>query len=206
MGVFEISGSAERKMLCDTVNMTVTFKEETKNAYEVSSKVMSECERFLGELESARMDITKIRIREDSVDEGYEGNITGRRSVVIEFPFDMKMINTIRTMLQEGRYDHRIDISFDLSNIDEIHKELKREAILNSRKIAEDVAKTLGLTVKGTKNGSIGVRYLDDYGLGKYGGMKIPDFMKATRYEKSDQLEAKKTTESETVTLKWIIE
>ena len=60
--------------------------------------------------------------------------------------------------------------------------------------------------MKGTKNGSIGVRYLDDYGLGKYGGMKIPDFMKATRYEKSDQLEAKKTTESETVTLKWIIE
>ena len=47
MSVFEIEGVAKRELVCDVANIEITFRASGKNAFELSSKVMDQCDSFL---------------------------------------------------------------------------------------------------------------------------------------------------------------
>ena len=102
--------------------------------------------------------------------------------------------------------DIAIESSYKLSNEREIHDELIKQAVANSKHRAEAIAATVGKKIIGIKSVS-----MNSYGEDsiRYCDMLAPDSL---RYEKpksldlSNQLAANSTTESESVDVEWIID
>lgn len=205
MGVFEITGVAEREYTCDIAEMTITFMSTGRSTHEVSEKAMKECERFLGEVESIGIKIPEIRIVEDRViEEHYEKMMKAERVIFLEFPFDMALINRIRKTLHGGKYEHEVEMSYSLSNKEEIHKELCKEAVEKSRMEVEIIASALGMKIKGVKSAT--KSYMEE--RRERGKFCVAEAARGigSDYTRSDELEAEKTMERETVTMKWVLE
>ena len=64
----------------------------------------------------------------------------------------MEVINRIRQIIDENEYSTRFHIEYELSNEDQIREELLKEALLDSKKKAEDLAEALNMTVIGVKS------------------------------------------------------
>ena len=58
----------------------------------------------------------------------------------------------VSQILDENEYSTRFHIEYELSNEDQIREELLKEALLDSKKKAEDLAEALNMTVIGVKS------------------------------------------------------
>lgn len=209
MGKLMITGKAEREVYYDVVELTVTFYNDDKDSSDAIDTVIRQSEKFLSIIASNGADISKIRMDDDSLERSsrYDDKkrSSARRSFCLRYAFDMKFINSISQMIRDENFNAEIDYDYLLSNKEEIHKELLKEALEDSRKKAEMIAETVGEKITGIdemKHESIAtnIKYREfERGL---------SYME--RYESessySDELSSPVATETETVNVTWIIE
>ena len=207
MAVFELRGKAEREVECDLMVISINFRSKGKNASDCSKKVMDECERFLESVEKIGISANSIRLTNDDVEEprySDDGELMAERSIEIKNAFDMKFINVIRELLEDGKYEYEIDTEFVVSDEESIHLELSKDALAKSKNEAEQLASALGLQVKG-------VKYMEEPNWGN-------DFMccecergagygsAPSRHKKSDLLLANTKKISVDMKIQWKIE
>ncbi len=208
MSVFEIEGFARREVECDIANVEITFRATGKNAYEVSGKVMDQCDSFLEMMDKAGMKIKEFSLGDDTVNESRysdEYEVYAERSLNVRIPFDMKVINFIQSTLQSGKFDYELSVEGDLSNRAEIRSDLSKEAVKNSRQEAEQLAEVLGIKVKGVDSIRQD-RWGDDDDMDYVCCEQVYYCKSFVGSRPSDDIGAKKTEESMKLKIKWILE
>lgn len=209
MGVFEIYGNAKRIVNYDVAVIKIEFVASEKTSFAASAKVMGDCENFLTKIEKSGMDSAAFMLEEDEVTEkSYidDGKIEATRCILIKIPFMMERINLIRDILDTEKYDIHFELDYELSNEDRIREELLKEALIDSKKKAEQLADVLGMQVKGVKSvetyrrsrDSVEMDWMENYEPGTY-------FDCETEHPKSNALKAKEATLDESIEVKWEI-
>lgn len=88
-------------------------------------------------------------MEQDEVERHYDEDneeyyYTASRKIVIRMSFDIPFINMILDHVRQQNYDIAIESSYKLSNEREIHDELIKQAVANSKHRAEAIAATVG--------------------------------------------------------------
>lgn len=130
--------------------------------------------------------------------------MNAKRRLEIRIPFNMSVINRIRQIVDENEYSIEFSLNYEMSNESEMREELIKEALLDSKKKAEELAATLGLKV-------VGVESLKTYNKsGKIyvakDRMAVPARLEAPQFLRSNKLQAKEEKLSETIEVVWTIE
>lgn len=130
--------------------------------------------------------------------------MNAKRRLEIRIPFNMSVINRIRQIVDENEYSIEFSLNHEMSNESEIREELIKEALLDSKKKAEELAATLGLKV-------VGVESLKTYNKsGKIyvakDRMAVPARLEVPQFLRSNKLQAKEEKLSETIEVVWTIE
>lgn len=205
MGEIEVKGFAERKVPYDVISLYITFCDKSMDAANASQKVLLECEKFLDILEKDGININNIKIVEDSVNRnGFSDEIQydAIRKIKMEFGFDMEIVNHIRQILMIEKMHIEIYTEYEVSNLSEIHKELMKMAMIDSKNKAETLAEVLGQRVVGIINASKdGIKDNSATIFENVARCEMPMFL-----AKSDKLQADTTTEIEEITVKWKVE
>lgn len=209
MGKLMITGKAEREVCYDVVELTVTFYNDDRNSSDAIDTVIKQSEKFLSIIASKGADISKIRMDDDSLERSsrYDDKrrSSARRSFTLRTAFDMKFINSISQIIRNENFNAEIKYDYLLTNKEEIHKELLKEALEDSRKKAEMIAETVGEKITG-----IDEMKLDNIKAYIRQHMEERELSFVDYYESessySDELSSPVATETETVNVTWIIE
>ena len=205
MGKLRITGKAERRVPYDVMNITLTFGAAESDSSAAVRKMMKECDEFLGILEKDGMDISGIHLEKSEVS-SYTDRNSGKktfyanRKISFRAAFDMPLINRLNALILENAYDIELDTNFEYSNTNELHAELMKEAVEDSRRKAESIASAAGQKIKGIKEIISGETVLVD---------EMPNCMELRKYacaSVSDRLSAAETTENEEISVVWLIE
>ena len=210
MAKIEVRGYAEKEVNCDLVEVTVTFKAKEKTVARASEEVMKQSEVFLKRLKGKGINVDEIHFQEDSIDESRsyreEQFTIAKRTIQMIFPFAMDFMNYIMELIQNHGGDVEYETEYRLSMQEELHVELRNEAMLDAKKKAEDIATTLGMSVVSLKTAT-----LSNY----YGGNDMLNIMKLSDDEDCDycdeeylsnDLRSAVVKESEAIHTVWIIE
>ena len=213
MSIFEIQGQAKRNVNYDIAVVSITFTEKGENSYLASKAVMRECEQFFEKLDVDGITSSNAVLGDDSVSEDRyadSSKVIANRKVEFRIAFNMEVINRIRQIIDENEYSTRFHIEYELSNEDQMTRhqarnkkeELLKEALLDSKKKAEDLAEALNMTV-------IGVKSVEAYSKlnGRTEGIacerSICDYMGVPQFSHSNKLQAKEKELSESIEVKW---
>ena len=71
MSIFEIEGKATKEVVCDVAVVTVSFNASGNNSYDISKKVMEECDSFLEKIEKIGIKVENIHLDDESVSSSY---------------------------------------------------------------------------------------------------------------------------------------
>lgn len=205
MSKLTITGKASDKFMPDTEQITIRFQYHAKNSAEASQKVLSECEAFLKELSEWGISPDHIHSSRDNINQEYfdrDFDVTTTREVKIELPFNMEFNNSIIELVQERQLNIDFDISYSLSNYQEIHNELLKKALEDSKKKAELIAGSMEQKITGIDKLDMSDRYDDkDWMLCE---CERPFNLNDIRIPKlSDKLKAPLMEESESVEVVW---
>ena len=210
MGTLKVVGKARKEFTCDIMYIELSFKawgDDTAQAIETS---MSQCDLFLDLLEKQGIDINLIHmsnadISQDMYDDKLE--ISSERKIELRMPFDMNAINRLSEIIKENKFNVDMDISFKLTNMLEVHEQLLKEAVLDSKKKAEMLASAMGQKVIGIETLNAGERYNSyDSEEKAYYDQFTHKIGETHSRSKSNRLQAPLITEYEHVDVEWIIE
>ncbi len=155
MGKFEIEGYAKRKVKCDLAIVHITFRAVGISAHELSKKVMDECDDFIKLMSKLGIKPQDIQYQSDRTDTRSYNNdkeLETKREIIIRIPFDVRILNRIQAALQHGRYNYTMYVDGDISYRHQLLVELSQEALNNSKDIAEKLAASSDLRVKGIES------------------------------------------------------
>ena len=147
---FEIEGYAKRKVKCDIAELYITFWARGVNPTELQKRVMDECDRFLENVFKLPIKAEDVRFDADRVSSSNYQNkdeIEAERTICISIPFDLRFINRVQAILQEGRYNYTMRIDGNISYRHQLLSELSQEALNNSKEIADKLAESQGMKV-----------------------------------------------------------
>lgn len=205
MGKLSITGNAEREVSYNAIEMSVTFYIHAKTTAEALQIIMNQSEKFLELITAAGVDMKDIHIGDNSVDQRYnddELNVHASREMKIRLGFDMAFVNGLMAMIREQDFAVDLDCDYHLTNRAELHMELMKEALADSKKKAEVIAEIMGQKIIG----------IDSVEHDRYSDMEYMCIKQkrgiicAGAAPLSDQLEAPLTTENETISVVWLIE
>lgn len=216
MGTIKIIGTAQRNVPYDVMNITITFNSWEKTPSAALSHVDEQCEKFLSLLKKDGFDIHKLRmsdtklsqdrVKDDDDDEENEWirlEATASIDIKISVKYDMSVLNHIKDILKKENFDADLSIYHYISNILDIHKELLKEAIEDSKAKAEIIASTMGQKLTGIDK----VLFGDKYGRIETEEDFFEENVHALRGSSlSDELSADTQTVKECVEVDWIIE
>ena len=193
----------------DLITLEIEFYKDGNTANAAMDTVLTQCESFLSYFNSHSVPIHQITMSHDEVERHYDEDnaeyyYTASRKIVIRMSFDMPFINMILDHIRQQDYDIAIESTYELSNEREIHDELIKQAVANSKHRAEAIAATVGKKIIGIKSVSMNTYSEDSV---RYCDMLAPDslnFEKPKSLDLSNQLAANSTTESESVDVEWI--
>lgn len=205
MGKLSITGKAEREVSYNAIEMSVTFYIHAKTTAEALQIVMEQSEKFLELVTAAGIDMKDIHIGDNSVDQCYsddELKAHASREMKIRLHFDMAFVNGLMDMIREQDFAVDLDCDYHLTNRAELHMELMKEALADSKKKAEVIAEIMGQKIIGIDsveherhNDMEWMCCEQERGIIREGAAPL-----------SNQLEAPITTESETISVVWLIE
>lgn len=205
MGKLSITGKAEREVSYNAIEMSVTFYIHAKTTAEALQIVMEQSEKFLELVTAAGIDMKDIHIGDNSVDQRYsddELKAHASREMKIRLHFDMAFVNGLMDMIREQDFAVDLDCDYHLTNRAELHMELMKEALADSKKKAEVIAEIMGQKIIGIDsvehdrhNDMEWMCCEQERGIIREGAAPL-----------SNQLEAPITTESETISVVWLIE
>ncbi|MDD6488649.1 MAG: SIMPL domain-containing protein [Clostridia bacterium] len=207
MGKLSIVGKATHEYPYDTVEVTVSFEVHEQSTSAALEKVLNQCEDFLAIMHKDGISMDSIRICNDSVGQNYSDkkfNVRAKREIKIRVPFSMEFKNHIMMLIQDKHYDVDIDTDYSISNITEIHNNLIKEAIEDSKQKATFIAESMGQKLIGVDSIKIGERYNNPTDDVFYDITTCLFSTKTLNY--SNMIQSPVTKESESVEVVWLIE
>jgi len=208
MGKLSIVGNAEREVKYNAIELCTTFYIHAKTTADALRMSMEQGERFLEKIVAAGVDLKDIHIGDNSVDQQYddgEMDVCATREMKIRLPFDMPFVNGLWKMICELGFDVDLDCDYHLTNTQELHAELLKEALADSRKKADFIAETMGQKIVGIDHVSHH-RYRDSNFLCRE-QERCPDLPSSSPTMRlSDKIDAPLTTESENIEVVWLME
>ncbi len=205
MGKLSITGKAEREVSYNAVEMRVTFYIYAKSTAEALRILMDQSEKFLALVTAAGVDMKDIHIGENSVEQRCSDDaltVHASREMKIRLRFDMAFVNGLMEMIREQDFAVALDCDYHLTDRAELHMELMKEALADSKKKAEVVAEIMGQKIIG----------IDSVAYDRHSNMEWMcceqkrGIICPGAAPLSNQLEAPLTTESETISVVWLIE
>ena len=151
-GKVYVKGKAAGKYTCDMVTIKITFCAFDVSASKASEAVMTQCEKFLQRLEEAGIDISRLRLHDDSVDQpSYlnDDRVKAARTLIFDSSASAEINNFLLSVIREEHIDADVSTDYYLSNEKEIRKQLRARALEDSRENAELLADTAGKTIAG---------------------------------------------------------
>ncbi|MBR6090830.1 MAG: SIMPL domain-containing protein [Anaerolineaceae bacterium] len=170
MGKIKIIGKAEHEYQPDLCYVYLKINTRKKTADMASKNTNDQCEKLLSDLVNKGFELKDIMITEDTVrsqDEdryGYhrssddtekEYRYEAKREIRLTVPANQRILNIIRDITENGYQDFTASTHFVISNEREIHKELLKEAIDDSREQAEYFSKLMGQKIIGIETANI---------------------------------------------------
>lgn len=212
MGKLEVSGYASKTVDYDLMKIKLDFHAKENSAKEASQKVMHECEEFLGVLKKGGVDISNISLSKDSVDRSVDYRNDGEREyyranrvLEIESEFNMKMINDIRSIINNSNAQVGFQVDYELSNEDEIRQELLIEALKDAKKRAEVMAQAIDQKVVGLISADKNAPKPDSVYVGEVLCMSLCCEQEVETYDNSDELSPSNKNYMETIYTTWEI-
>lgn len=209
MGKITVMGKSEREIEVDIMEIIISFLANEDSAAEASKKVNAQCEHFLENLKNSDFDIKTVRMIDENISQTYKNNVlivSAEKVIAIKYKLDLGVANFILNIIQDNKYDVNYNITYEISNLQSIHEDLLKEAVNDSRKKAEMIAKTMDQKITGIDTANMRVfgacGASDDYYLDS---MAIFE-KRSSKTLLSDMLEAPKKTESESIEVVWIME
>ena len=151
-GKVYVKGKAAGEYTCDKVTIKITFYCSGVSAAKASESVLQQCEKFLKALEEAGMDIAPIRLHDDSVERSSyrdEERVKATRTLNFDSNAHADINHFILKVIQDEHIDADISTDYYLSNEDAIRKQLRAQALTDSRENAELLAKAAGKSIVG---------------------------------------------------------
>lgn len=210
MGKLKVVGKARKEFTCDIMYIKLSFKAWGEDTSQAIATSMSQCDLFLEILEKQGIDINMIHMSNADVSqEMYEDKleISAEREIELRMPFDMNVINRLSEIIKENQFKVDMDISFKLTNMLEVHEQLLKEAVLDSKKKAEMLASAMGQKVIGIETLNAADRYNSyDSEEKAYYDLFTYKLSASTKKSISNRLKAPLVTEYENVEVEWLIE
>ena len=156
MGKLITTGKSMRKVEPDVMEITIDII--SKEVYEDKAIDRSEksTEEILGALRSLGIDISKIESdgqrvskREWYHDDDWDTHFEYGRRLQFEVEADVKLANQILSAVKRDDIEVEVQVTYRVSNIAEIHEELKLEALKDAKVKAEAMAEILGEEIQG---------------------------------------------------------
>lgn len=147
-----VKGMASEEFTCDRITITITFHCKGVSGAKASETVTAQCERFLQRLSESGVDITAIRLHDDSIDQpSYRDDDKVRASRTLKFDSAAcaLVIDYILKTIQEEHLDAELSTDYYLSNEEELRKCLRKKAIEDSKENAELLACAAGKKIVG---------------------------------------------------------
>ena len=142
-------------------------------------------------------------------EEGY----TSKKSVLLQIPVDVALINIIHNIIAGGFENITMSVSFDLAAREQITRDLTRQAIQDSRRTAELLTETTGMTIVGIKAANLtGNDDMDmdiaslDMAIMESPGSGVHECCRSIDTPFSDRLKPEKITLSADVKIVWLVE
>ncbi len=157
MGEMTIKGYAERRVECDIVEYDLEFKADGATIPEAAQAVNNELEHFLEIMEKSGVTSDMFELEDNSTSEKYRSEDEEKpyysgRKVSIRMPLSTQSINSMMQNIAECKLNVALSEIYYCSNMAEIHKELLKEAVTDSRNKAELIASFTGQKIKGIKS------------------------------------------------------
>lgn len=210
MGKLKVIGKARREFTCDIMYIKLSFKAWGEDTSQAIATSMSQCDMFLDILEEQGIDIKMIHMsKADVSQEMYDDKleISAEREIELRMPFDMNVFNRLSEIIKDNQLKADMNISFKLTNMLEVHEQLLKEAVLDSKKKAEMIAAAMGQRVIGIDTLNAGERYNNyDSEEKAYFDQFCHKIGETHSRSKSNRLQAPLITEYESVDVEWIIE
>lgn len=207
MGKLTITGKASHEYFCDQLEITVRFQVREKSSSTALEKTLQQCEEFLSILNKEGISMESICISNDAVDQKYNDNkldVCAIREIKFRVPFSMEFTNYIMTLIQSKKYNANINIKYILSNRTDIHNDLIKEAIDDSKKKALFIVEAMGQKLIGIDSVEIDDRYDKDIDGIFCDSLRSITPPRGLHY--SNMIQAPVTEESESVAVVWLIE
>lgn len=205
MGKLSITGKAEREVKCDGVSLSIKFYIQGKTTTEALRNIKKQSEKFLRLITEQGVSLRDIHIGDNTIDRRLtddEITVRATREMVVRLPFHMGTINCITELIREQNFSVDLDCNYHIINKQQLHTELLKEALADSKRKAEIIAETMGQKIIGIDSadheGEDELILLIDEQDRLVGECHDMPF--------SNQLEAPLRRESETINVVWLIE
>lgn len=205
MGRLSIDGRAEREVAYNAMEVEITFYSSAESTTEALEQVHLESEAMLERLAEIGVETKRIMLKDVSLEKGFSEDgkqADASRSICWKSAFDMKFINTLMALVQEEDCDADVDYTYYLNNKREVHAELLREALADSKQKAEFLAESMGQRIVGIDCVTYSKGVSADW---EYCEHEV-EWGKKRRNLLSDLLQAPTTRESEEIHVDWLIE
>lgn len=157
-----VQGQAVRSYTCDEVEFTITFRCRNTTASKAVAHITAQCEQFLQHMKDAGMDISSIILKDDQVSTTYYSNnddaIRATRELCFTSSVAAATNNLILCFIRDNHLDADLSTKYSLSNEPALRRQLRAEAVIDSRENAELLAMANGYKVIGIDSIDIGER------------------------------------------------
>ena len=183
------------------------FKAWDNTTEQAIGKVRTNCNAFIQMMENEGVSIENIHLTDEKIIASKDDKniiwVNASRKIELRLKFNMKLLNRISDIVRDNGFTADMDVSFSLSNMHEVHTQLIRDAVIDSKNKAEMIAQTMGQKVKGIIELNAQKIYdnRDDFIF-----YDIFTKLNSNSDSVSDRLKAPLTKEYEKVEVKWKIE
>ena len=215
MGKIKVNGNAERLYDPDMFVLSLEIRERGDSAAEASGCMKEAVESLLGQLEKIGITAEYIRMEEDAVDERSRSSsgseetywYVSRRRLSIRTKPDMEIVNAVRRIIADEESDITMDLEFVVSDMDEIRKQLLKEAVADAKAKAQLIAEAMDQKLTGIESADTGESYYcvdEEMETATMDGM-LAEPRAYSMKERSDDLKAKQIRISSQINIVWLI-
>ena len=214
MGKIKVNGNAERLYDPDMFVLTLTVSERGDSVSEASDYMREDVESLLAELEKLGISSEYIKLEEDTVEERRrtysneeEISYISRRRLSISMVSDVEIVNAVRRIIADEKTDITMELEFKVSNIEDIRKQLLREAVEDAKSKALLIADAMDLKLVGIESADAEDSRYDIYEeieVADMDGM-LAEPRGFSMKERSDDLKAKQIRISSEIDIVWLI-
>jgi hypothetical protein len=152
MGKLSITGTAEREVNYDAVEISITFCITENSTQAALQTLTNQSEHFLKLVTEAGVSMADIHIGENNIEhQEYEDafDVFATREFKFRLKFNMPFINSLMALISEKNFPINLRCAYHLTNRQAIHTDLLKEALADSKAKAAEIAQVMGQKIIG---------------------------------------------------------